>query len=95
MELKSKLMLVTLLCTGLLAAGCSQQQATGSQQTAQNACPPCEQAKPPVPPPVVQRPPAPRPPAPPVVPKVKAKGNYKGSVQMDASSQGVMQQYQR
>jgi hypothetical protein len=43
----------------------------------------------------VRRPPAPRPVAPIVVPKVKAKGNYKGHVQMDQSSQGVMQQYQR
>jgi hypothetical protein len=98
MELKSKLMLATLLCTGLLATGCSQQQSMmGSQQTAQNTCPPCEQAKPPAPAPVVRRPPAPRPPpvAPVIVPKVKAKGNYKGSVQMDESSQGVMQRYQR
>ncbi|UJS26194.1 hypothetical protein [Thiothrix winogradskyi] len=31
----------------------------------------------------------------PVVPKVKAKGNYKGAVSMDQSSKSVMQQYQK
>ncbi|SEA68756.1 hypothetical protein SAMN05660964_02191 [Thiothrix caldifontis] len=31
----------------------------------------------------------------PVVPKVKAKGNYKGAVSMDQSSKAVMQQYQK
>lgn len=31
----------------------------------------------------------------PLMPKVKAKGNYKGSVSMDHSSKSVMQQYQR
>jgi hypothetical protein len=29
------------------------------------------------------------------VPPIKAKGNYKGAVQMDQSSRGMMQQYQR
>ncbi len=31
----------------------------------------------------------------PVVPKVKAKGDYKGAVSMDQSSKSVMQQYQK
>ena len=31
----------------------------------------------------------------PMVPKVKAKGNYKGAVQMDAASKAAMQQYQQ
>lgn len=31
----------------------------------------------------------------PAVPKVKAKGNYKGAVKMDQSSKEVMQQYQQ
>ncbi len=31
----------------------------------------------------------------PMVPKVKAKGNYKGAVSMDQSSKSVMQQYQK
>ena len=31
----------------------------------------------------------------PMVPKVKAKGNYKGAVSMDQSSTSVMQQYQK
>jgi hypothetical protein len=29
------------------------------------------------------------------VPPVKAKGNYRGPVQMDQSARGMMQQYQR
>lgn len=31
----------------------------------------------------------------PMVPQVKAKGNYKGAVSMDQSSKSVMQQYQK
>ncbi|MBU0654503.1 MAG: hypothetical protein KJ914_05140 [Gammaproteobacteria bacterium] len=31
----------------------------------------------------------------PVVPKVKAKGNYKGAVMMDEASKATMQQYQK
>lgn len=31
----------------------------------------------------------------PVVPKVKAKGNYKGKVQMDPGSRATMQKYQK
>ncbi|MBU0656233.1 MAG: hypothetical protein KJ914_14015 [Gammaproteobacteria bacterium] len=31
----------------------------------------------------------------PAVPKVKAKGNYKGAVQMDPASRTTMQQYQK
>lgn len=31
----------------------------------------------------------------PMVPKVKAKGNYKGAVSMDQPSKSVMQQYQK
>lgn len=34
-------------------------------------------------------------PAGPVVPHVKAKGNYKGPVKMEQSSKAVMQQYQK
>ncbi len=46
------------------------------------------------PPPAVA--PAPRraPPAP-IVPKVKAKGNYKGAVRMDPASRAAMQNYQK
>ncbi len=33
--------------------------------------------------------------APVIVPKVKAKGNYKGAVQMDSSSRAVMQGYRK
>ena len=103
MEMKSKLTLAALLCIGLLATGCSQQQAAmGSQQmTQQQACdcnkekpvtpPPAVPVKPHLPPPV-KRPPPPVQPVTPVVPKVK--GNYKGAVAMDPSSKAVMQQYQ-
>ncbi len=86
-------------------AGASQQttgasqQTTSSQQTACE-CQPCEQAAKPVPPPapVVKRPPPPRRavvPPPVKVPQVKAKGAYKGAVQMDSATKDVMQQYQR
>ncbi|QTR50189.1 hypothetical protein [Candidatus Thiothrix anitrata] len=105
MELKSKLTIATLLVAGLFATGCSQQQAAGSQQTAssqqttsgqQTATPePQPVQRPPVQrprPPVQQRPPV----MPPIkVPPVKAKGNYRGPVQMDQSARGMMQQYQR
>ena len=99
MELKSKLTIATLLVAGLFATGCSQQQSAGSQQTAssqQTAAP--EPAPAPVArPPARRQAPPYRPPAvPPVtVPPIKAKGNYKGAVQMDQSSRGMMQQYQR
>lgn len=100
MELKSKLTLATLICAGMFTAGCSQQQAMGSQQTSSSQqtacnCQPCEQAAPaPAP---VQRPapPVKRPPPPVQVPQVKAKGAYKGAVQMDPASKEVMEQYQR
>lgn len=106
MELKSKLTLATLICAGMFTTGCQQMQQTAgaSQQTASSQqtaceCQPCEQAKPPAPPPapVVKRPPPARPVAPPPVkvPQVKAKGTYKGAVQMDSATMDVMQQYQR
>lgn len=105
MDLKSKLTLATIVCAGMFATGCQQmqqtagasQQTTSSQQTACE-CQPCEQAKPAPPPaPPVRRAPPPRPVAPPPVkvPQVKAKGTYKGAVQMDSATKDVMQQYQR
>jgi len=93
MELKSKLTLAALICAGLFATGCSQQQATGSQQTTDQ-----QTAEPaPVPAPVQRPAPPYRPPVVPSikVPHVKAKGNYRGAVQMDQSSRDTMQQYQR
>lgn len=103
MEMKSKLTLAALICVGLLATGCSQQQAAGSQQVAQQQTCDCGKDKPVTPPPVPVQPPVKRPPPPvkpvtpvaPVVPPVKAKGNFKGAVKMDESSKAVMQQYQR
>jgi len=39
MKIKSQLTLATLIVAGMFAAGCSQQQAVGSQQTAKQAAP--------------------------------------------------------
>jgi hypothetical protein len=92
MELKSKLTLATLICAGLFATGCSQQQSAGAQQTQQQTA---EPAPAPAPAPRHYAPPPRHQYVPPVkVPSVKAKGNYKGAVQMDQSSQNMMQQYQ-
>ncbi len=94
MELKSKLTLTALICAGFLATGCSQQQSAGAQQTTsqqQTAAP----APAPAPAPRHYAPPPRHQYVPPVkVPSVKAKGNYKGAVKMDQSSQNMMQQYQ-
>ncbi len=98
MKMKSQFAFAGLLFAALLASGCSQQQAAGSQQTssAQQATEaPVETAPAPV-----QAAPAPAPapvrvqPAP-VVPKVKAKGNYKGAVQMDPASAAAMDAYRQ
>lgn len=88
MKMKSQVVIAGLLFAGLLATGCSQQQSTGGQQVSEPA---------PAPAPVVPAP-APVVPAPapvPVVPHVKAKGNYKGPVMMDPASAATMQQYQK
>lgn len=97
MNMKSQIAIAGLLFAGLLASGCSQQQAAGSQQTAsaqqtqQAAETPVEVAPAPVAPA-----PAPVAPAPaPVVPKVKAKGNYKGAVMMDPASAAAMDAYKQ
>lgn len=92
MKMKSQLTVAGLLIAGLLATGCSQQQSAGGQQVSATPAPaPAAEPAPvaPAPAPVVRPAPAP------VVPKVKAKGNYKGKVQMDPASQGAMQQYQK
>ena len=121
MKIKSQLTLATLLVAAMFATGC-QQMGGMSQQTAQQAAPVTDTAKP-----------ADKAPAAgqhchdeapdcaqkchshpgavaghkhtygcvagqgkrPMVPKVKAKGNYKGAVSMDQSSKSVMQQYQK
>ena len=121
MKIKSQLTLATLLVAAMFATGC-QQMGGMSQQTAQQAAPVTDTAKPADKAPVAgqhchdeapdcaqkchshkgdvaghkhvygcvagqgKRP---------VVPKVKAKGNYKGAVSMDQSSKSVMQQYQK
>lgn len=55
-----------------------------------------EAAPAPVPAPAPVTAPTPRRAPPPViVPKVKAKGNYKGAVQMDQSERSTMQRYQK
>ncbi len=92
MKMKSQLTIAGLLFAGLLATGCSQQQAAGGQQ--QTAAPETPAA--PATPVAPAHPVAPVRPAPgPVVPKVKAKGNYKGPVAMDPASKAALQQYQK
>lgn len=54
-----------------------------------------EAAPAPAPAPAPVATPTPRRAPPPVVPKVKAKGNYKGAVQMDQSDRSTMQRYQK
>jgi len=110
MELKSKLTIATLICAGMFATGCSQQQAVGSQQTAQHvASAPQPQPQHPQHHPVYHGPahhgaihhgparhgPIHHGPMMPKVPHVKAKGNYRGPVQMDDASRATMQQYQQ
>ena len=80
MNMKSQIAIAGLLFAGLLASGCSQQQAAGEQSTG-SAQQTAEAA------PVA--------PVAPVVPKVKAKGNYKGPVAQDAAAAAAMQQYKK
>ena len=105
MKMKSQLTIASLMLVGLLATGCSQQQASGSQQMSagqqQQAAPapaPAAPAPAPAPKPVAPAPrprPAGKPPVAPKVPQVKAKGKYKGPVSMDPASKATMQRYQR
>jgi len=90
MTMKSQFAIAGLIFAGLLASGCSQQQAAGSQQTAAAPAPVAAPAAAPV----RHAPAAPTRRAP-VVPHVKAKGNYKGPVAMDNASKAAMQQYQQ
>jgi len=90
MKIKSQVAIAGLLFAGLLTTGCQQM----GQQTSQQATEAPAVVAPVAPAPVAA--PAPVRPAPaPMVPKVKAKGNYKGPVAMDPASQGAMQQYQQ
>lgn len=105
MELKSKLTIATIFCAGMFVTGCSQQQAMGSQQTAQTAQgtvtpPPVQQHRPPAYHPPVHHGgggrPHPHVVVPPIkMPHVKAKGNYRGPVHMNDASRATMQQYQQ
>jgi hypothetical protein len=93
MKIKSQVAIASLLFAGLLTTGCQQmgaQQSTGQQVTEA----PAVVAPAPVAPAPVARPQVRQAPMP-VVPRVKAKGNYKGRVEMDPASQGAMQQYQQ
>jgi PBP1b-binding outer membrane lipoprotein LpoB len=87
MKMKSQFAIASLLFAGILASGCSQQQAAGEQTTSaqQTAAAPAAPVAPV----------APVAPIAPVVPKVKAKGNYKGPVAQDAASAAAMQQYKK
>jgi PBP1b-binding outer membrane lipoprotein LpoB len=89
MKMKSQFAIAGLMFAGLLASGCSQQQSAGSQQLTGQQAQAAEPA--PAPAPVVVAP-APRPmQQAPVMPKVKAKGNYKGPIAVNPA----MKQYQK
>ena len=92
--MKSQLTIAGVLFAALLATGCSQQQS--SQQSTPEAAataPAVEVAPAPA---VVAPAPVVRPaPAAPVIPRVKAKGHYKGAVAMDANSRAALSQYQK
>jgi PBP1b-binding outer membrane lipoprotein LpoB len=89
MKMKSQFAIAGLMFAGLLASGCSQQQAAGSQQLTGQQTQAAEPA--PAPAPAVVAP-APRPMQPaPVMPKVKAKGKYKGPIAVNPA----MKQYQK
>jgi len=82
MKMKSQFAIAALLFAGLLGSGCQQQQASGEQTASAQQ--------------TAEVPAAPAAPAAaPVVPKVKAKGNYKGPVAQDAASAAAMQQYKK
>jgi PBP1b-binding outer membrane lipoprotein LpoB len=91
--MKSQLTIAGVLFAALLATGCSQQQS--SQQSTPEAAPaPAVEVAPA--PAVVAPAPVVRPaPAAPVVPRIKAKGHYKGAVAMDANSRAALSQYQK
>lgn len=105
MKMKSQFAIASLLLAGLVATGCSQQQAAGSQQMSSGQQQSAAPAPAPAPTPAAPAPapaprsvaPAPRPskPVAPKVPQVKAKGKYKGPVSMDPASKATMQRYQR
>ena len=92
--MKSQLTIAGLVFAGLVATGCSQQQAS-QQSTPEVAAVTTTTTE--VAPAVVAQPPAvvrPVQPAP-VMPRVKAKGHYKGAVAMDANSRAALSQYQK
>lgn len=105
MKVNNRHVAMAILIAGLAAGGCSQQQAAPPVETVPEPIvevpqpepmPVIEEPAPVVQPAPVQRPhphPRPRPVQRPVVkvPPVKAKGNYRGAVQID---RGAMQQYQ-
>lgn len=104
MKINNRHVAMAILIAGLAAAGCSQQQAAPPVETVPEPVVEVPQPEPvpvieePAPPPVVQPVPRPQPrpvrpiPRPPVkVPPVKAKGTYRGAVQID---RGATQQYQ-
>lgn len=89
MKIKSQVAIAGLLFAGLLTTGCQQMGQQTSQQATEAPAAVAPAAVAPVAPAPVRPAPAP------MVPKVKAKGNYKGPVAMDPASQGAMQQYQQ
>ena len=90
--MKSQLTIAGVLFAALLATGCSQQQSS-QQSTPETAVAAVEVAPAPA---VVAPAPVVRPaPAAPVMPRVKAKGHYKGAVAMDPNSRAALSQYQK
>ena len=90
--MKSQLTIAGVLFAALLATGCSQQQSS-QQSTPETAGPVVETAPAPA---VVAPAPVVRPaPSAPVMPRVKAKGHYKGAVAMDSNSRAALSRYQK
>lgn len=94
MNMKSQIAIAGLLFAGLLASGCSQQQAAGEGQSTSVAQQTAEAAAPAAAAPAAPAAPVAAAPAP-VVPKVKVKGNYKGPVAQDAAAAAAMEQYKK
>jgi PBP1b-binding outer membrane lipoprotein LpoB len=91
--MKSQLTIAGVLFAALLATGCSQQQSSQQSTPEAAAAPAVEVAPAPA---VVAPAPVVRPaPAAPVMPRVKAKGHYKGAVAIDANSRAALSQYQK
>ena len=92
--MKSQLTIAGVLFAALLATGCSQQQS--SQQSTPEAVAPAAPVEVAPAPAVVAPAPIVRPvQTAPVMPRIKAKGHYKGAVAMNPNSRAALSQYQK